>query len=279
MYIFGCQQYILKNKSVRERLHEIIYESDTAPGKAFDFLLMSLIVLNIAVVIAESVHSIRIQYDVLFYKMEWSFTILFTLEYLLRLYASKSRIGYFFSFYGFIDLLAIVPSYLGFLFPGIQLIKDIRVLRLLRVFRIFKLNRYLKESRFLTRALYESRIKISLFLSAVFLIVVVIGATMYFVEGHINEGFSNIPLSMYWAVVTLTTVGYGDIIPVTAIGKIFAGVLMVLGYAIIAVPTGIVSSEMRAIKSSDSLDRVCNSCGLSFHDDDAVFCKHCGNAI
>ena len=279
MYIFGHQQHRLKNKSVREKLYEVIFESETSASKVFDFLLMGLIVLNITEVILESVYSIRVKFATILNFSEWVFTILFTIEYLLRTYASKSRSGYIFSFYGLIDLFAVVPSYLGFLFPGIQFFSDIRVLRLLRIFRIFKLNRYLKESRFLTRALYESRIKISLFLSAVFLIVVVIGATMYFIEGHINAGFSNIPLSMYWAVVTLTTVGYGDIIPVTAIGKFFAGMLMVLGYAIIAVPTGIVSAEMRAIHSSDLNDRECNNCGLSIHDDDAVFCKHCGNAI
>jgi voltage-gated potassium channel len=279
MYIFGHQQYILKNKSLRERLYEIIFESDSGFGKAFDFLLMGLIVLSIAVVVLESVHSIRVPYLKLFHTLEWIFTILFTLEYLLRIFAARSRLGYIFSFYGFIDFLAIVPSYLSIFFPSAQFFLDIMVLRLLRVFRIFKLNRYMKESRFLTRALFASRIKISLFLSSVFIIVVIIGATMYFVEGHINEGFSNIPLSMYWAVVTLTTVGYGDVIPVTAIGKIFAGMLMVLGYAIIAVPTGIVSAEMRSIRSSDFDDRVCSNCGLSVHDDDAVFCKHCGSAI
>lgn len=279
MYIFGHQQHRLKSKSVREKLYEIIFESETSLSKVFDYLLMGLIVLNITVVILESVHSIRVKYSTIVISVEWAFTILFTAEYLLRVFAAKSRFGYIFSFYGLIDFIAIIPSYLVFLFPGIQLVTDVRVLRLLRIFRIFKLNRYIKESRFLTRALYASRIKISLFLSSVFLIVVVIGAMMYLIEGHINEGFSNIPLSMYWAVVTLTTVGYGDIIPVTSIGKVFAGMLMVLGYAIIAVPTGIVSAEMRSIYSSDLDDRVCSNCGLSVHDEDAVFCKHCGNAI
>lgn len=227
----------------------------------------------------ESVKEIYERYLLIFQVGEWIFTTLFSIEYALRIYAANEKRKYIFSFYGIIDLLAVVPSIITILFPELSFIATIRGLRLLRVFRILKLNRYLKESRFLMKAIYASRIKVMLFLSSVFTIVVVIGAIMHFIEGHLNDGFESIPLSMYWAVVTLTTVGYGDIIPVTGIGKFLAGILMVLGYAIIAVPTGIVTAEMTSLVAAELNNKKCENCGLASHDEDAAFCKHCGSAI
>jgi len=229
--------------SFRARLETIIFESDTPMGKLFDIVLLWTIVLSILLVSLESVRDIRAQYGPLLRLLEWGFTGLFTLEYLARLYAAKRPLGYAFSFYGVVDLLAITPSYLSLFVAGSQYLLAIRALRLLRVFRILKLSRYLGEASVLTDALRAGRFKITVFLFTVLTIVVIVGSVMHLVEGGQN-GFTSIPTSIYWAIVTLTTVGYGDIAPRTPLGKFISSALMIVGYGVIAVPTGIVTAEL-----------------------------------
>lgn len=263
--------------SWRKRLHEIIFEADTRAGKTFDIILLWLIVTSVGVVMLESVKNIREAYGEAIYYFEWIFTILFTLEYLLRLIAVRRPAKYAFSFFGIIDLLAILPGYLSLLVPGTQYLLIVRILRLLRIFRILKLTEYITEARVITGALQASRRKISVFLLAVVSLVTVIGSIMYVIEGEEN-GFTDIPTSIYWAVVTLTTVGYGDLSPKTALGKVLASVVMILGYAIIAVPTGIVTAELSRNNKSFST-QVCPECHLQDHDADAIFCKNCGHQL
>lgn len=269
----------MKSKPLHDRMHSIVFESNTKAGRYFDYTVIFVIICSILLVMLESVSEYHAEYLWHFHIAEWFITVLFTLEYILRVYAARDKPSYIFSFYGLIDLFAILPLFLTLFYPEFNYLTTIQGLRLLRVFRILKLNRYFKESRFLMKAIYASRIKVTLFLSSVLTIVVLIGALMYYIEGHTNEGFRNIPMSMYWAVVTLTTVGYGDIIPVTAIGKLLAGMLMILGYSIIAVPTGIVTAEMTSLVATEFKSIKCRNCGLASHDDDAVYCKHCGSAI
>jgi voltage-gated potassium channel len=259
----------------RRRLHEVIFEADTPAGKGFDVLLLIAISISILVVILESVPSLHNQYWPTFLAIEWFFTILFTVEYILRLISVRRPRRYVVSFYGLVDLVAILPTYLSLLLPGGQYLMVVRVLRLLRVFRIFKLGEFLKEANLLTRALYYSRRKISVFMMAVFALVVVVGTMMYVIEGAEN-GFVDIPTSIYWAVVTLTTVGYGDIAPQTALGKGLASFVMLLGYSIIAVPTGIVTAELaRAASETSFTTQACPNCGRDGHAFDALYCKYC----
>ena len=227
----------------RARLHEVIFESETPAGRYFDLALTWLILLSVATVVLESVREVREQYGKLLYALEWVFTLLFTVEYSLRLLSVRRPLRYARSFYGVIDLLAIIPTYLSVFVPGSQYLLVIRILRLLRVFRLLKLSEYVAEADTLRQALRASRRKISVFISAVLLLVVIIGALMYVIEGEAN-GFTSIPRSIYWAIVTLTTVGYGDLSPKTSFGQIVASIVMVIGYGIIAVPTGIVSVEL-----------------------------------
>lgn len=270
-----------RKKAIKERIHEVIFEADTPAGKAFDVVLLAAILLSVLVVILESIEGLHLQYRWVFITFEWIFTVLFTAEYVLRLYSVKRPLAYAKSFYGIIDLLAILPTYLSLFFPGSQYLLTIRALRLLRVFRIFKITRFLRESNILVKALIGSRIKISIFMFTVLMIVLIMGSAMYFIEGANNPGFTNIPQSMYWAIVTVTTVGYGDIAPITVLGRMFAAVLMILGYAIIAVPTGIVSAEM--IKANNSPDMIttqhCPHCQREGHDADAKHCKYCGEHL
>ncbi len=259
----------------RTRLHEIIFEADTPVGKLFDVVLIGSIVCSVAVVLLDSMATVQDQYGNLLYAAEWFFTILFTLEYIMRLMSVRTPIKYATSFFGVVDLLAILPTYLSVLFPGSQYLLTIRVLRLLRVFRVFKLATYVKEAQVIITALQASRRKISVFLFAVMMIVIIIGSIMHVVEGAEN-GFDNIPTSIYWAIVTLTTVGYGDITPQTSIGQLIASVVMIIGYAIIAVPTGIVTAELtQAGHKSRVSTQACPSCSLDGHDHDAVYCKYC----
>jgi voltage-gated potassium channel len=260
----------------RQRLHTVIFESETRAGKAFDLLLLATISLSVVVVILDSVAHMRARYGGLLVGLEWTFTILFTLEYILRLISVRRPLRYAASFFGLVDLLAILPTYLSLLIPGVQYFLVIRMVRLLRVFRILKLTEYLHESSLLWRALVASRRKISVFLLAVMILVIIIGASMYVVEGEAS-GFSNIPISMYWAIVTLTTVGYGDIAPATALGQALASIVMLLGYAIIAIPTGIVTMELA--RPTAISNQACPVCGRQGHDQDAAFCKHCGGAL
>jgi voltage-gated potassium channel len=260
----------------RARLHEIIFEANTRAGRLFDLALIWLILLSVATVILESVRSVRVQYGDLLYALEWGFTVLFTVEYLLRLLSVRRPLRYATSFFGVVDLLAIIPTYLSIFVPGSQYLLVIRILRLLRVFRLLKLSEYVAEADTLRRALRASRRKISVFLSAVLLLVVIIGALMYVVEGE-EHGFTSIPVSIYWAIVTLTTVGYGDLSPKTPFGQILASIVMVIGYGIIAVPTGIVSVELaQATRQQKLTTQSCASCGAEGHDLNAVYCKYCG---
>lgn len=259
----------------RHVLHEVIYEADTRPGKVFDVALILCIVLSVAAVLLESVKEIRAEHGRFLTQVEWFFTILFSVEYFLRLVSVGRPLKYATSFFGVVDLLAILPTYLGLLFPGTHYLLVIRALRILRVFRVLKLVPYLRESAILMQALRASRRKITIFLYAVLTLVIIIGSVMYMIEGEEN-GFTSIPRSIYWAIVTLTTVGYGDIAPNTAIGQALAAVVMIMGYGIIAVPTGIVTAELTQVKSKGISTQVCLQCSAEGHDSDAVFCKRCG---
>jgi voltage-gated potassium channel len=263
----------------RFRLHEIIYESNTRAGKAFDVALLIAIFTSIIVVMLDSVQSIHQAHGNLFHFMEWGYSILFTIEYILRLISIKRPWRYVFSPLGIIDLIALIPSYLSIFFVGAQSLLVFRALRLLRVFRIFKLSRFLTEINFLTVALKGSLRKISIFLLTVLSLTVILGSVMYLVEKREN-GFSNIPESIYWAIVTITTVGYGDISPVTPMGKFVASIVMLIGYAIIAVPTGILTHDLAtAARQKKELPESCPTCGREGHDSDATFCKYCGSAL
>jgi voltage-gated potassium channel len=259
--------------SLRERIGTIIFETDTPAGKRFDVVLLWIILVSVLLVMLESVPEIRAQYGPLLRSLEWGFTLLFTLEYVLRIYSARRRWRYVRSFYGVVDLVAVLPTYLSLLYAGPQYLLVIRSLRLLRVFRILKLVRFLGEAEVLGRALRASLPKIIVFLVAVLSLVLIVGSLLYIVEGP-AYGFTSIPLSVYWAIVTLTTVGYGDIVPQTPLGKFLANLAMIMGYGIIAVPTGIVTVELS--QSARQGNRSCPSCGRAGHEPDAAFCQHCG---
>ncbi len=281
---FKDYRHKIKNFSpLRERLHEVIFEADTKEGKLFDIVLMIAIILSVVVVMLESVPSLHDKYGLLFITLEWILTIFFTIEYALRLYCVYRPLKYATSFFGIVDLLAIAPTYLMFFIPQIQSISIVRSLRLLRVFRIFKLASFMSEGSVILKALSASRSKISVFLFAVLIIVSIFGSVMYVVEAGHGTGFDSIPRSIYWAIVTLTTVGYGDISPGTPFGQFLASMIMILGYSIIAVPTGIVSAEAieAARKSSETHTntQVCRYCADDDHDDSAKYCKTCGEEL
>lgn len=259
----------------REKLFVIIFESDTPRGKAFDVVLLWLIVLSVLAVILESVPDIDAGYDRLLYIAEWFFTAIFTIEYLLRVACVRDKWRYIRSPLGLIDLLAVLPTYMSVFSHGMQYFLVIRVLRLLRVFRILKLGRYVGEARLLIGALEASRFKITVFLSTVLTLVVIIGTLMYLIEGPEN-GFTSIPIGIYWAIVTLTTVGFGDITPTTLAGRALASLVMIMGYGIIAVPTGIVTVELANQTHRRRQEAVCAACGARGHDPDASFCRRCG---
>jgi voltage-gated potassium channel len=266
-----------KNTSLRRWqpiLYEVIFKADTPAGKLFDVALIAAITLSVLVVMLDSVGIIRHDYGGLLYAVEWVFTILFSVEYLLRIFCVGRPLRYATSFFGIVDLLAILPTYLSIFIPGSQYLLVIRVLRVLRIFRVFKLVQYLSEARILIRALSASRRKIVVFLFTVLSLVVIFGSLMYLIEGSKN-GFTSIPRSIYWAIVTLTTVGYGDISPQTNLGQAVAAVIMILGYGIIAVPTGIVTVELTRAHKGDNAGRACPDCRSRGHDRDAVFCKYC----
>lgn len=262
----------------RTRLHTIIFESDTPAGKAFDIVLIAAIAMSVMTVILESVPEIRTQWGPYLFASEWIFTILFTLEFCLRLISIRKPTKYVFSMLGVIDVLSILPAYLSLLIPGAQAFLVIRILRLLRLFRVFKMSRYVDESRFLLTSLRASRPKITVFLFTVLTIVVIVGAMMHLIEGRTNEHFNSIPRGIYWAIVTVTTVGFGDYVPKSVAGQTLASFLMVLGYGLIAVPTGIVSAEIARTARSVST-QACLSCGKQGHDTDAKFCKFCGGQV
>jgi voltage-gated potassium channel len=266
-------------ETLRRRLHTIIFEADTPLGKAFDVTLLVAILVSVAAVCLESVSSINARYGALLRAVEWTLTGAFTLEYLLRLYCVERPLRYARSFYGVVDLLSILPTYLGLFYTHGHQLAVIRALRLLRVFRVFKLGHFVREADMLASALLASRRKIMVFLGAVISLAFIMGTLMYLVEGD-QSGFTSIPESVYWAIVTMTTVGYGDIAPTTVIGKFIASVMMISGYAIIAVPTGIVGVEMaRAAEHGPISTQACPACGVGRHDHDAVHCKHCGTEL
>jgi len=259
----------------RERLYEIIFGSDTPAGKAFDVSLMILIIASVMAVVLESVSWIREDYGPWLRAFEWVVTAIFTIEYLLRLYCVNKPWRYAHSVFGVVDLLAILPTYLSLVIPGAQSLLVIRALRLLRVFRVLKLAQFVGEASQLRIALQASVRKIIVFLGAVLMIVVIVGSAMYLIEGE-EHGFTNIPVSIYWAIVTMTTVGYGDMSPETPPGKALAAVIMILGYGIIAVPTGIVSVELAGVVRKTATGKACPGCGADDHDADAKHCKYCG---
>jgi len=263
----------------REPLRVIIFEADTPTGKAFDVVLLWSIVASVLVVMLESVPTLRAHYSTVLRTFEWIFTLLFTVEYLLRLAIVPRPSAYARSFFGVVDLLSILPSYISLLIPGAQSLMVVRGLRLLRVFRVLKLARFRSEGRLLALALYDSRHKITVFVTTVITLVTLIGALMYLIEGE-ESGFDSVPRGMYWAIVTLTTVGYGDISPQSWLGQTFASLVMIMGYGIIAVPTGIVTAALTQAGEPRPVDtRVCPQCVAEGHDIDAKHCKYCGAGL
>lgn len=260
-------------KNWQDKLYIIIFKADTKAGKAFDIALLMLIIISILSISMESIVSINQEYNVLLSYIEWIITIIFTIEYFTRIIIVKDKRKYLLSFYGIIDLLAILPTYLSLFIPGTQFALVLRIFRLLRVFRVLSLGRYVGESYVLWNALKSSRYKITVFLEGVLVVVVIVGTMMYLIEGEAS-GFDSIPHSIYWSIVTLTTVGFGDIAPITPLGRFVATFLMLLGYGVIAVPTGIVSAELSRPRSKQLF---CNNCKKTIEAHDDQFCKYCGN--
>jgi len=259
----------------RHTLYRIIYEADTPTGKWFDILLIISILLSVGSVMLSSVTELDVRYGLYFTRAEWCFTLLFTIEYILRILCTGRPLRYIFSFYGIVDLLSIIPTYLSLLVAGTSYFLVVRILRILRIFRILKLAPYVTQGNQLGRALLASRQKITIFLFVVSTIIVIFGSAMYLIEGPGN-GFTSIPRSVYWAIVTLTTVGYGDIAPKTELGQALAALVMIIGYAIIAVPTGIFTAELTKTMRKGGEERVCVSCGKTGHEVEAVYCDRCG---
>ena len=262
-------------KDLRKKLYNIIFEADTPAGKAFDIVLIIFILLSVVAVVLESIPGFNAEYRDFLKAAEWIITIIFTAEYLVRIWTSPKALKYIFSFFGVIDFLAIMPNYLDMFFAGAMSFAVIRGLRLLRIFRILKITRYSREGSVILSALRASRTKIFVFLFAVSIIVLIIGTLMYMIEGGAS-GFTSIPAGIYWAIVTLTTVGYGDITPITNLGKFIASFVMIIGYGIIAVPTGIVTFEIASATREMKDKTLCPGCGHTGNDLDAKFCKDCG---
>jgi voltage-gated potassium channel len=267
----------------KDRIYEIIFEADTKEGKLFDVILIIVILLSLLVVLLESISELKTEYGQWFFILEWVFTGLFLVEYGLRIYSTRKPSKYIFSFFGIIDFLSILPAFLGLIFAGTQTLIIIRSIRLLRVFRVLKLVDMMVESMLLWQALKASRRKILVFLSFLVIHTMIFGSVLYILESSVNSGFDTIPRSIYWAIVTLTTVGYGDISPITPMGQFIASLVMISGYAVIAVPTGIITSEMMKTQISEVEQklntRVCKDCVQTGHDNDAKFCKFCGQTL
>ena len=280
--------YKFEPRSTRSRIHEIIFEADTLEGKMFDILLLAMILISIVAVSWESLPNLNPSTKQNLYIIEWILTVFFTVEYVLRIISVKKPWKYITSFYGIVDLLSILPTYLSILIPGSNTFLVIRSLRLLRLFRVFKMVHFLDQGNILVRSIRTSLPKMTVFIYFVLVMVCIFGATMYVVEGPQNEGFDSIPRSIYQAIVTITTVGYGDIAPQTALGQFLSAILMIVGYAVIAVPTGIVSAEFVNtykekrriyIKEQNFSTQACRHCSLEGHDEDALYCKYCGEKI
>ena len=259
----------------RRQLFRIVFESDTRAGRAFDTVVIVAILLSVAAVMADSVASITMRHGPLLNGIEWMFTILFTIEYVARIVSVEKPLRYALSFFGIVDLAAVLPTYLAVVFPEAQVLIDVRILRLLRCFRVFKLTRYLTEVRLLARAMANSMRKILVFLSVVVMVVLIVGTLMYVIEGP-RHGFTSIPKSIYWALSTITTVGYGDLVPGTELGRALASVIMLIGWGILAVPTGIVTAEMTVQSLGPSGRESCRDCGTAGHAADSTFCRRCG---
>lgn len=263
----------------RQRLYIIIFEADTREGRLFDIALLIAIVLSVATVVVSSVPAVQTALPLPMTILEWFFTLLFTAEYLARIICAHRPWRYVLSFYGVIDLVSILPTYLAILVPELHGLIDVRLLRLMRAFRILKLTAYVDEAGVLSRALYNARRKIGVFLGFISIIVVIFGTLMHIIEGP-EHGFTSIPVGIYWAIVTLTTTGYGDVVPVTGLGKAITGFVMLLGYSVIAIPTGIMGAEIHsAMRNKPVTTRTCQHCHTEGHDADAGFCKHCGQAL
>ncbi len=268
----------MKNQRLKESLYEIIFEADTPAGKLFDVLLFIAIMASVLLTMLSSVKSIYASHRTLLLGLNALFTLLFTVEYGLRLYCSPRPFRYARSFFGMVDLLAVLPFYFSLFFPSTRFLDVIKVLRMLRIFRVLRMAQYVGEADLLMNALVASRRKIGIFVVAILTVVVIVGSLMYVIEGEAN-GFTSIPRSVYWAIVTLTTVGYGDISPQTPIGQALAAAIMIMGYSIIAVPTGIITAEIGLSTIRQKNARTCNACGHAEHDPDAAYCKHCGAAL
>lgn len=270
----------IPNQKWKSRLHQIIYEADTREGKIFDLIIVGAIIFSIILVMLESVKDLDAKYHTFFNISEWIITVLFSIEYILRIISVKKPSSYIFSFYGIIDFLSTIPKYISLFIGGAHALVALRALRLLRIFRILKLVRFVGATDNLGKALKASRYKIFVFISAVLIICVIIGTIMYLIEGD-PSGFTSIPRGIYWAIVTLTTVGYGDIAPHTSFGQFLASLVMILGYGIIAIPTGIISSEMTRGKgqSIDMNTNSCPSCSADKHRDEAKYCYKCGEKL
>lgn len=262
--------------ALQKTIYKVIFHTDTRAGKLFDVILLITILISVLIVMLDSVREVREQYIVFLQSIEWSITIIFSVEYILRIWSHPHPKRYIFSFYGIIDLLAALPTYLALVLAGTHYLAVIRALRLFRIFRILKLEKFTDAGSAIYIALKQSRDRISVFLYSIFIIVIVIGSFMYLIEGP-EYGFTSIPRSIYWAIVTLTTVGYGDISPGTNFGQFIASLIMILGYSIIAVPTGIVSAEMARMKLEKQ--KKCPGCGRHTHDEDADYCKNCGSEL
>lgn len=270
--------------NTRSKLKIIIFGTDTKAGRLFDIALLWVILFSILLIMLESVPSLNERYSYIFKPLEWAITIIFTLEYLVRVWVVKKKAGYIFSFFGIIDFISVIPSYLGLFVTGYHTLMILRAVRLLRVFRVFQLSDYLSESAMFGKAMLASLRRIIIFLSVLIVLVMVLGTIMFVVEGPDN-GFSSIPQSIYWAIVTITTVGYGDITPSTVVGKFVSSIIMLLGYSIIAVPTGIITAEMLKTKSKNEKEsdtaskRFCQKCGIEVFDPQANFCRNCGSML
>jgi voltage-gated potassium channel len=262
----------------RLRLYTVVFESDTRAGRNFDIVVIAAIVLSVAAVMVDSVDSVRTRHGVLLNALEWMFTVLFTIEYVARISCIERPLRYATSFFGIVDLVAVLPTYLAVFFPEAQALIDVRILRLLRCFRIFKLTQFFAEYRLLGRAMANSMRKILVFLSVVVMIVLIVGTLMYVIEGP-RHGFTSIPRSIYWALSTITTVGYGDMVPKTELGRTLASIVMLIGWGILAVPTGIVTAEMTAQKFVRPTNTRCSTCGSTGHEHDALFCRLCGGRV
>ena len=268
---------------MKQQIYDVIFGYESRSGKLFDLVLILMILISVGAVLLDSIASYHERYGGFLYRLEWAFTVLFTIEYALRIYSSPRPLQYLRSFYGLIDLFSILPTYIAFLIPSAQYLIVIRVMRVLRIFRILKLFRYMGEANLLYSALLQARRKIFVFLFSVVTLIIIFGAMMFLIEGPAH-GFDSIPKAIYWAIVTITTVGYGDISPQTPLGQLVAGVAMICGYAIIAVPTGIIGAELmsevqKRSGSQESADKECESCHSRSHDLDARFCKYCGHPV